>query len=133
MKIQRFQDLQIWRSSINIVKEIYTLTDSGKFSRDFGFRDQIRRASVSISSNIVEGFEKNSNNEFIRFLKIAKGSIGEVKNQVIVAFEIGYLRKKEHDNVYAQLEMLAKQTASLIGYLEKTRQLSNQITKKQTF
>lgn len=133
MRIQRFQDLQIWRSSINIVKEIYTLTDSGKFSRDFGFRDQIRRASVSISSNIVEGFEKNSNNEFIRFLKIAKGSTGEVKNQIIVAFEIGYLTKKEHDNVYAQLEILAKQTASLISYLEKTRKLTNQITKKQTF
>jgi len=132
MKIQRFQDLQIWQSSIKIVKEIYALTNRGKFSRDFGFRDQIRRASVSISSNIVEGFEKNSNNEFIRFLKIAKGSVGEVKNQIIVAFEIGYLTKIEHDDVYTQLELLAKQIASLISYLEKTRQLSNQITKKQT-
>ncbi|MFZ1549745.1 MAG: four helix bundle protein [Microgenomates group bacterium] len=133
MRIQRFQDLQIWQSSIKIVKEIYAITNYGKFSHDFGFRDQIRRAAVSISSNIVEGFEKNSNNEFIRFLKIAKGSTGEVKNQVIVAFEIGYLTKKEHDDIYTQLELLAKQTASLISYLEKNRQLSNQISKKQTF
>ncbi len=74
MKIQKFEELNIWKLSLGVTKEIYDLTAKGNFSRDFGLRDQIRRAIVSVSSNIVEGFEKNNNNEFVRFLKIAKGS-----------------------------------------------------------
>jgi len=71
MKILRFEDLEIWKLSLKITKIIYDLTSEGKFSKDFGLRDQIRRAMVSVSSNIVEGFEKRNNNEFIRFLKRA--------------------------------------------------------------
>jgi len=79
MKITKYEDLKIWKDSISLVKEIYKLTSCGKFSRDYGLRDQIQKAAVSISSNIVEGFEKSNNNEFIRFLKIAKGSLARQK------------------------------------------------------
>jgi len=84
MKIVKFEDLEIWKLAILGVKNIYKLTQNENFSRDFGLRDQIQRAVVSISSNIVEGFEKNNNNEFIRFLKIAKGSCGEVRNHEFI-------------------------------------------------
>jgi four helix bundle protein len=82
MRITRFEDLKIWQIALKITKEIYEITNKKEFSKDFSLRDQIRRAIISDSSNIVEGFEKNNNNEFIRFLKIAKGSIGEVRNQL---------------------------------------------------
>lgn len=94
MKIQKFEELNIWKLSLLITKDIYDLTSKGNFSKDYGLRDQIRRAVVSISSNIVEGFEKNNNNEFVRFLKIAKGSAGEVRNQLYIALAINYINQK---------------------------------------
>ncbi|MCX6763243.1 MAG: four helix bundle protein [Candidatus Moranbacteria bacterium] len=121
MKINRFEDLNIWKLSLKITKEIYDLTMIGKFSKDFGLRDQIRRAVVSISSNIVEGFEKNSNNEFIRFLKIAKGSTGEVRNQLYIAFSVGYASKQEFDIINVELENLAGQIGKFISYLESKK------------
>ncbi len=72
MKITKFEELNIWKLSLKITKSIYDLTSKKEFVREFGLKDQIRRAVVSISSNIVEGFEKNNNNEFIRYLKINK-------------------------------------------------------------
>ncbi|MFA5985764.1 MAG: four helix bundle protein [Parcubacteria group bacterium] len=80
MKINKFEELNIWKESLTLTKEIYETTARGFFVKDRGLQDQIRRAIVSISSNIVEGFEKNNNNEFVRFLKISKGSLGEVRD-----------------------------------------------------
>jgi four helix bundle protein len=88
MKIQRFEELNIWKLSLLITRIIYDLSAKPNFARDFGLRDQIRRAVISISSNIVEGFEKNNNNEFVRFLKIAKGSVGEVRNRFILLWPL---------------------------------------------
>ncbi len=122
MKINRFEDLNIWKLSLKITKEIYDLTAKKEFSRDFSLRDQIRRAIISVSSNIVEGFEKNNNNEFIRFLKIAKGSAGEARNQLYIALAVGYITKQEFDKVNEELEDLANQIGGFIAYLEKKRQ-----------
>jgi four helix bundle protein len=91
MKIKKFEELNIWKLALKITKEIYDLTAKKEFSRDFKLRDQSRGAVISISSNIVEGFEKNNNNEFIRFLKIAKGSVGETRNQLYIALSVGYI------------------------------------------
>jgi four helix bundle protein len=124
MKIVRFEELNIWKLSLRITKLIYDISSNKNFARDFGLRDQIRRAVVSISSNIVEGFEKNNNNEFIRFLKIAKGSIGEVRNQLFIAKEVGYISQIEFKNINDLLLDLVNQTGSFIHYLEKTRKLS---------
>jgi len=121
MKIKRFEELKIWKLALEITKEIYDLTNKKKFSKDFKLRDQIRSAIISVSSNIVEGFEKNNNNEFIRFLKIAKGSTGEVRNQLYIALIVGYINQKEFNKVNKELENLANQIGKLISYLEKFR------------
>lgn len=121
MKIKKFEELRIWQLSLKITKEIYNLTNKKEFSKDFGLKDQVKRAIVSVSSNIVEGFEKNNNNEFIRFLKIAKGSAGEVKNQLYIALLVGYINKKEFTKINKDLESLASQIGGFIQYLEKKR------------
>ena len=121
MKIRRFEELGIWKLSLKITKRIYDLTAKKEFSKDFSLRDQIRKAIISVSSNIVEGFEKNNNNEFIRFLKIGKGSAGEVRKQLYIALAVGYIAKREFDEVNKYLEDLAGQIVGFIQYLEKKR------------
>ena len=121
MKIQKFEELNIWKLSLGVTKEIYDLTAKGNFSRDFGLRDQIRRAIVSVSSNIVEGFEKNNNNEFVRFLKIAKGSSGEARNQLYIALSVGYITNKEFEKLNNDLQILSGQIGAFTVYLEKKK------------
>jgi len=121
VKINRFEDLKIWKLALKITKEIYDLTSEKKFSRDFVLVDQIRRAIISVSSNIVEGFEKNNNNEFIRFLKIAKGSVGEVRNQLYIALVTGYISQQTFNQINQELEDLAGQIGGFIIYLESKR------------
>ncbi len=121
MKIIKFEDLKIWQSALNVTKEIYDITSKKEFSRDFSLRDQIRRAIISVSSNIVEGFEKNNNNEFIRFLKITKGSIGEVRNQLYIALAVNYINKEEFEKLNSELVDLANQVGRLISYLQKQK------------
>lgn len=122
MKIQKFEDLPIWKLSLKVTKEIYDITAKDKFSKDFGLRDQIRRSVVSISSNIVEGFEKNNNNEFVRFLKIAKGSAGEARNQLYIAIAINYITQQEFDKINMDLENIASQIGGFIVYLQRKKE-----------
>jgi four helix bundle protein len=129
MKINRFEDLPAWQESIVLTKDIYFTTSKGLFSRDFSLKDQIRRAVVSISSNIVEGFEKSNNNEFIRYLRIAKGSTGEVRNQLYVACNLGYLTEEEFKEINEKFISLAKQIGSFISYLEKQKKSGNFLNK----
>lgn len=125
MTIKKFEELKIWKLSLKITKEIYDLTAINKFAKDFGLKEQIRRAVVSISSNIVEGFEKSNNNEFVRYLKIAKGSVGEVRNQLYIAFELVYINKSEFNQLNNELLALASQIAGLILYLIKMKSNKN--------
>lgn len=129
MKINKFEELNIWKLALKITKEIYDLTAKKEFSKDFCLRDQIRKAIISVSSNIVEGFEKNNNNEFIRFLKIAKGSAGEVRNQLYIALAVGYITNQEFERVNKELEDLAGQIGGFIVYLEKKRKNKEFINK----
>jgi len=117
MKITKFEDLPIWQEALRLTKEIYDVTSLGKFARDFSFRDQIRRATISISSNIAEGFEKSNNNEFIRFLRISKGSTGEVRNQLYIALAIGYISKAKFDRLNKDFKELSNQLGGFINYL----------------
>jgi four helix bundle protein len=121
MKIKKFEDLPVWQLALKVTKEIYELTNKKELSKDFSLRDQIRRAIISVSSNIVEGFEKNNNNEFIRFLKIAKGSVGEVRNQLYIALAVNYINEQEFDKINKDLEDLANQIGGFIVYLEDKR------------
>lgn len=97
MTIERFEDIVVWQKSKILVAEIYRLFR--KF-RDFGFRDQILRAVLSIMNNIAEGFERRGDKEFRNFLFIAKGSCGEVRSMLYVALELGYVTKKDFDKLY---------------------------------
>ena len=125
MKIRDFKDLEIWKLALLITKQIYDLSAKKGFNRDFSLSNQIRRAVVSISSNIVEGFEKSNNNEFIRYLKIAKGSTGEVRNQLEIAKTVGYITEKELADIDKKLIELAAQIGGFIRYLETQRKKVN--------
>lgn len=111
-----FRELNIWQDAKKLAVDIYKITGSGRFDKDYGVKDQIRRATVSISSNIAEGDERNSNKEAIRFLYIANGSAAEVITQLHIAFEIGYVDKENFDILVQRLETLSKQIKSLINY-----------------
>jgi len=125
MKYKSFEELPIWKESINLGKEVYLLTDKGRFEKDYSLKDQIRRATLSINSNIAEGFERSNNNEFIRFLLITKGSVGEVRSQLYFAFSLGYLDKNIFNKVNNRLESLAKQIGSFISYLKRQKKDGN--------
>jgi len=113
-KIESFEDLLVWQKGMNLVKRVYLITRDSKFSKDFTLRDQLRRAVLSIPSNIAEGFERASRKEYLNFLNIAKGSAGEVRSLLRMALEIDYLEKPQY---YELQEMI----------LELSRYLSNQI------
>jgi len=121
VKIKSFKDLEIWKLALLITKRVYDLSAKKGFNQDLALKTQIRRAVISISSNIVEGFEKNNNNEFIRYLKIAKGSSGEVRNQLEIARMVGYISDEEMEKVDKKLGELAAQIGGFIKYLESKR------------
>lgn len=98
-KVRSFEDLIVWQKAIEFVKQVYVITDSGDLKRDFGLRDQMRRAAVSIPTNIAEGFERASRKEYLPFLNIAKGSAGETRSLFRVALEVGYLSQETHDRL----------------------------------
>lgn len=113
-KIERFEDMLIWQESRLLVKDIYNIFSK---SRDFGFRDQIQRAVVSIMNNSAEGYERKGDKEFKRFLYIAKGSCGEVRSMLYIALDLGYIKKEEFDSLYSKTEIISKMLASFIKKL----------------
>ncbi|HEX9962505.1 MAG TPA: four helix bundle protein [Pyrinomonadaceae bacterium] len=94
-KAECFEDLFIWQKEIEFVKEIYLVTEKKGLKSDFGLKEQMRRAAVSIPTNIAEGFERRSRKEYLNFLNIAKGSTGEIRSLLYVAFEVGYIDETE--------------------------------------
>jgi four helix bundle protein len=110
---QSFEEIAAWQKARELAREIYTVSNRGGFSKDFGLRDQIRRASVSSMSNIVEGFERSGNGEFTQFLAIAKGSAGEVRAQLYVAADQSYIDSE----TFRQLCRLATETSRMISGL----------------
>lgn len=113
MTIERFEDSVAWQKARALTSKIYAVTRIGQFAKDFGLTDQIRRAAVSIGSNIAEGFERGNNKEFVTFLGIAKGSAGEVRSQLYTAYDAGYLSDAE----ITELVGLSKDVSKLINGL----------------
>jgi four helix bundle protein len=93
--IRQFEDILSWQKARDLTREIYTATRKDEFSKDFALKDQIRRAAISITSNIAEGFERDGSREFVQFLSHAKGSCGEVRSQLYLALDAGYLKEDE--------------------------------------
>jgi len=121
MVIKRFEDLKIWQLSREFVKCIYKLTSKTKFKSDFGLKDQIQRASISIMNNIAEGFERDNNKEFFRFLTFSKGSVGEVRSLLYVASDLGYINQNEFEINYNLSIDIITQIANFIKYLKETK------------
>jgi four helix bundle protein len=117
-KGKRFEELVVYQRTRELVKEVYALTRRPAFAKDWGLADQIRRAAVSILSNIAEGFERGSNTEFIQFLYIAKGSCGEVRAQLTVAQDQGYVAEGECEKLADTCRVISGMLSSFITYLK---------------
>ena len=113
MRVKRFEDLIAWQKARELTKQIYLITRNSSFSCDFGLRGQIERASVSIMSNLAEGFERGSRNEFHRFIVYAKASCAEVRSQLYVALDAGYITREQFDSIMS----LADEVSRIIGGL----------------
>lgn len=116
--IMRFEDIQAWQTARELTRLVYRLSGQGSFSKDFGLRDQIRRAAVSVMSNIAEGFENKTQPQFIRYLGLAKGSAGEVRSQSYVALDLKYITQEESNTLFDLAEKNSRQIARFIAYLE---------------
>jgi four helix bundle protein len=124
--IKTFEDLEIWKNAQDLGAKIYFLCNSNeKIAKDFSFKDQIKRASLSISNNIAEGFEYSNNNDFYRFLRIAKGSCGEVMNCLLFSIRVEYTLLQDVGGLIEFSRNLGKQIGSLMKYLKE-----NKMTKK---
>src|SRR5687768_7404381 len=111
--IVRFEDLDAWKLARQLTREVYRVTSQDRFSRDFGLTNQIRNASVSIMSNIAEGFERDGNKEFCNFLSIGKGSAGEVRSQLYVALDQEYISRGDFDFLRDKAEESGRVIAGL--------------------
>ena len=119
MKAASFEDLKVWQETREFVKTIYELTSSDNFRKDYGLKDQIQRAAVSIMNNIAEGFERNNNKEFITFLKYSKGSAGEVRSMLYVALDLNYISIVSFNENYEKAIDIIKQLSNFIKYLRR--------------
>src|SRR5690348_231503 len=120
-KIERFEDLVAWQKARALARSIYQATRQGAFARDFGLSGQIQRAAVSMMSNVAEGFERGGRGEFHQFLSTAKASCAELRSQLYVAFDIGYLDEKEFDDLMARAVEVAKIIGGLRASVAKQR------------
>ena len=120
-KLSSFEDIIAWQKARELNKVIYSITNNNtNFFKDYGLRDQLRRASVSISSNIVEGFERETTKEFIRFLYIAKASAGECRSQIYLAYDLDYITIEEFNNLKNKISEVSKLISGFIKYLNST-------------
>jgi four helix bundle protein len=118
-KYQRFEDLPVWQVARSLVNAVYSLSRKGEFARDFGLRDQIRRAAVSIVSNIAEGFESDATSQFLRYLGYAKGSTAEVRSQLYIALDQSFVSVEEFQGALELVNSCGRQLSGFMEYLRK--------------
>lgn len=116
-KIRKFEDIEAWKMARRMSARIYSLSNEGEFSRDYSFRDQIRRASVSIIANIAEGFESQTQALFITYLGRSKASAGEVRSQLYLAFDLGYLNNDDFILILNDVKQISRSLYKFIVYL----------------
>lgn len=117
-KIESFEDLEIWKEAVKIAVKVYAITSEGKLEKDFRAKDQLRAASISISNNIAEGFEYNSNKNFLRFLLYAKGSAGELRSELFVLKEAGMISYGIFQELHDDVRKLSRNIQGFRKYLK---------------
>jgi four helix bundle protein len=120
-KVERFEDLIAWQKSRVLTRDIYAATRQSRFAQDFGLSNQIQRAAVSVMSNIAEGFERGKRGEFHQFLSIAKSSCAELRSQLYVALDIGYIDQQQFESLVADAEEVARIVGGLRIAVERQR------------
>jgi four helix bundle protein len=119
-KIRRFEDIVGWQKARELVKVIYQMTNELEgFRKDFGLKDQIRRAAVSSMSNVAEGFARTSDKEFANFLSIARGSVAEVQSQLYIALDLGYINDNTFNTAYVLADETSRLLTNFMKYLRK--------------
>jgi len=127
--VEKIEEIVVWQLAIEFTNSVYAITNNPIFNKDFALRDQMRKSAISVPSNIAEGFERNSTNQFIYFLVIAKGSAGELRTQLLIAKNLNYITEKEFKKINTDVLEVSKKLGSFITYLKdfKTKQLSRGI------
>lgn len=120
-KFNSFEEIISWKKSREFNLKVYQITENQYFKKDFDLTRQIRRASISISSNIAEGFERNTDKEFIYFLYVAKASAGEVRSQIYLAFDLDYISIEVCENLLSDITEISKLLGGFIKYLETNK------------
>jgi four helix bundle protein len=123
--VKHFEELEVWQKARAMAREIYACGSNREFARDFGLRDQIRRAAVSVVSNIAEGFERGGDREFRQFLAQAKGSCGEVRAQLYIALDQGYLSQEQFSCLRELALQISRMLAGLMSYLRSSELKGN--------
>lgn len=118
--IEKFEDILAWQKGRELTRMLYAATRMGEFAKDFALRDQIRRAVVSITSNIAEGFERGGNKEFIQFLSHSKGSCGEVRSQLYVALDEAYINQTQWQQLHDRCIEISRLLDGFVKYLQQT-------------
>ena len=118
--VDNFEELDVWKLARALTGKVYRLSRLGLFAKDYGFRDQICRAAVSIVSNIAEGFERRSKNQFLQFLYIANCSAGELRAQLYIALDLGYIDEPQFQDAFHDIVTIGKKLTTLIKYLKTT-------------
>jgi four helix bundle protein len=116
--ITRFEEIEAWQSARQLTRLVYCLSNQGQFAKDYGLRDQMRRSSVSIMSNIAEGFESRTPALFLDFLGRAKASAGESRAQAYVAMDVGYLNDDQFREIFTLVESCSRQLSKFMTYLQ---------------
>jgi len=124
-KIEKFEDMLSWQKARELTKRVYQVSKHGDFAKDFELRGQMRSASISVMSNIAEGFERGGDKEFIQFLSTAKGSCGEVRSQLYVALDQSYISPVEFDKLSSEAVEVSRLVAGFMTYLRQSELRGN--------
>jgi four helix bundle protein len=119
-QLKRFEETEVWQSARILVRTIYGISGRRSFPIDYSLRNQIRRAAISVASNIAEGFDSQSNPAFCRYLASARGSVAEVRAQLYLALDLGYISKSDLATLVSRCESISRQLTGFMAYLKRT-------------
>lgn len=129
--IKNFEELEVWQKSMDFCDEVFKLINETDLNKDFALRDQMNRSSISIPSNISEGFDRESNNQFSYFLKVAKGSAGELRTQLYLCKRRGYIEETKFQKLSNDIIQISKKCSSLLAYLRDHKKKNHSVSEPE--